>query len=140
MKIINKLIKFLTNNIRYITSFLTVGIFSAVVNFAVFGFFWNIIGLPYQYSVSIAYILSVICHFTGNRNITFKNRGPGITFQIAKYLIMVLTNYLITLTIVHAVVEKLYLSPYIGIILAIGITVWTGFLMSKFWVFQQNPA
>jgi len=137
MNTIKKPYQFLVENRRYIAAFLTVGALSAVVNFCSFSFFWKIVGIPYQYAVSIAYVLSVIFHFTGNRNVTFKSREPNLFLQVSKYLTMVLTNYLITLAIVHFVVEKLHFSPYIGIITSIGTTVWTGYLMSRLWVFRK---
>jgi putative flippase GtrA len=132
-----KLFEFVRENQRSIVAFLSVGAFSAFVNFSVFTLCWKIFNFPYQYAVSIAYVLSVICHFTGNRQITFKSQGTGIFFQVIKYLTMVLTNYLITVTVVHFVVENLHFSPYIGIICAIATTVWTGFFMSKLWVFRR---
>lgn len=122
---------------KSIAAFLTVGALSAVLNFCAFSFLWKIMGIPYQYAVSIAYVLSVIFHFTGNRNVTFKSREPNLLLQVLKYLTMVLTNYLITLSIVHFVVEKLHCSPYIGIIASIGTTVWAGYLMSRLWVFRK---
>jgi putative flippase GtrA len=137
MNIAKQLYHFIHTNKKFIAAFLTVGALSAVVNFCSFSFFWKVLGLPYQYAVSIAYVLSVIFHFTGNRNVTFKSRESNLALQVLKYLTMVFTNYLITLTIVHFVVEKLHFSPYIGIIASISTTVWTGYLMSRLWVFRN---
>ncbi len=135
-----KLYNFIITNKRSVLAFLSVGALAAFVNFSIFALCWRIIGVSYQYAVSIAYIISVVCHFTGNRQITFKSYDPDIFYQVLKYLTMVLTNYLITLMIVHFVVENLHFSPYIGIMCAIGTTVWIGYFMSKLGDFRRIAA
>lgn len=123
-----------------IALFLSVGALSALVYFLSFTLFWKLFGWNYKISISFAYFLSVVTHFTGNRNLTFKSYGVSIPLQVAKYLLMVATNYAITLIVAHIVVEILKLSPYISIVCSIGATVSTGYLMSRFWVFKKLTA
>lgn len=136
MKIIHSLYDFIFTNKRSIFFFLTIGVLTAVIYFGLFTLFWKFTGFSYQYAVSVAYVLSVIVHFTANRNITFKSQDTNIFTQLKKYLVMVLINYAITLIIVRFTVESLNLSPYIGIFLAIGTTVSSGYLMSRYWIFH----
>lgn len=51
---------------------------------------------------------------------------------------MAFINYLITILIVEFSVKLLLLSPYFGVVIAVGVTVVSGYLMLKFWVFQIN--
>ncbi|EKD75548.1 MAG: hypothetical protein ACD_44C00102G0003 [uncultured bacterium] len=129
------IITFIKKNKITLLTFLTVGALSAGVYFLSFSICWKLLRLSYPYAISIAYVLSVLFHFTANRNITFKSYGTNILPQTLKYLTMVIMNYGITLLIVNIAVEILHLSPYIGIVCAIGATVGSGYLMSRLWVF-----
>jgi putative flippase GtrA len=130
--------RFITHNKKSILLFLTVGSLSAIVNLGSFTVLWKYMGVNYQVAVSVAYVLSVIFHFTANRNITFKSHRSHYLKQVPRYLTMILVNYLITLAVTHFVVEILHLTPYIGIIMAIGITVNTSYFMSRYWVFHTT--
>lgn len=118
-------------------SFLTVGAIAAVVNIGSFFFLFQFTSLNYEVSISISYILSVIFHFTANRRFTFKRHDVHFYHQLPKYLCMVLFNYIITLGVMYFIVEVTQLSPYVGNVAAIGMTVMTGYAMSRYWVFTQ---
>lgn len=127
--------KQMVRNKKIFLLFLSVGLGSTIVNFSVFGFLWNYVKISYQYAVSISYFLSVLFHFTANRNITFKGNDDIIVTLLIKYIVMVFATYLITLSIMHTVVEFLLLSPYAGLCLSIPVgTIFTYFL-AKWWVF-----
>jgi len=136
--ILRLLLHHLAKHKASILVFLGVGTFSAVVNLLSFGFFWHYAHLNYQVSVSIAYVLSVLVHFILNRYVTFGDYSTTFLPQIQRYLIMLATNYLITLLIVQLVVELLHFSPYAGIIGAIGCTVSISYFMSRFWIFNSS--
>ena len=116
--------------------FLAVGATSALVYFLSFSVLWHFIHFTYQIAVSIAYALSVVVHFTANRRITFRAHGHALAAQLTKYFVMVAINYGITLWIMHGIVTNLNLTPYLGIMCSIALTVATGYLMAKFWVFR----
>jgi len=124
-------------DIRSAATFLTVGAIAAVINFSTFSLLFQMAHLNYKVAVSIGYLCSVIFHFTANRRFTFKSQGSDFFRHLSKYIVMISINYLITLAVVHFVVENLSLSPYIGVIAGIGCTVGIGYLMAKFWVFQR---
>ena len=127
--------QFVLSNKISIALFLLVGTLAAVVNFAAFSFLWQIIGCNYQVAVSIAYVLSVAVHFFANRRFTFRRHDLNPWQQMPKYLVMILINYIATMLTVHIVVEELHLSPYLGLVAAIGSTVWIGYVLLRFWVF-----
>jgi putative flippase GtrA len=130
--------KFFNTNKKSILSFLIVGGLSALINLFSFIVLWEVIDINYQLAVSISFVLSVIFHFMANRRFTFNSHGAHFFNHVTKYLVMVALNYTITMIVVHAAVEILQLSPYIGICLAIGTTVCSGYLISRFWVFQPK--
>ena len=119
-------------------SFLFVGLLSAAVNLGSFGILFNFFHLNYQIAISIAFVLAVIVHFTANRQLTFKTHTTQFFPQLQRYSVMLVTNYFITLLVVHFVVEALHFSPYAGIICAIGITVGLNYFISRFWIFQPS--
>ena len=118
--------------------FLCVGTISAIVNIGSFGILYNYFHLHYQISVTIAYFLSVLVHFTANRRFTFKNHTTHFIPQLQRYITMLITNYLITLSVVQIMVEILHFSPYIGIMSAIACTISISYFMSRFWIFHSS--
>ena len=111
---------------------------SALVYFCFFSLLWQMIHMNYKIAVSIAYVMSVVVHFTMNRRLTFRGHGKNLRKHLMKYSVMILINYLITMLVVHMVVEKIHLSPYFGVVAAIGATVMSGYLMAKYWVFKTG--
>lgn len=128
---------FIINNKKSILAFLTVGALAAVINFTTFTILFNVTNLNYEIITSIAYIFSVVFHFTANRSFTFKSRNISMVNQLPKYSGMVLLNYLITLLVMRFTVEVLHLSPYLGNVFAITTTVGICYLLSKYWVFAN---
>lgn len=113
---------------------------SAVAYFLLFSILWQEFHINYKISISIAYIISILVHFTMNRKVTFQHHEKNIHRQLPKYSAMVLINYLITMLVVHIIVIDFNLSPYFGVIFGIGLTVLSGYLMSKYWVFKMETA
>ena len=133
--------KFLIKNLALIdkrsaSTFLTVGFITAVINFSLFTLLFQLMHFDYRIAISIAYICSIIFHFTANRYFTFRSHGANLLQHMSRYLVMVGFNYLVTITIICIVVDHLYFSPYLGVLFAIAGTVWFGYILSKFWVFR----
>lgn len=121
-----------------IFSYLIIGGLSAAINFLVFAFFYNYLGFHYKIAVTISYLIAVVFNFISNRYFTFKSGGRHIVRHFYRYLTMLLLNYTITLVTLHVIVEWLSLSAYLGLLVSIGITAFTGFSLSKFWVFADH--
>lgn len=134
----DKIIDYFKQNIHTISLFLLVGTLTAFVYFALFALFWNGLHIHYNAAVSISYISAVVFHFTANRYVTFKSQHQPLAKQLYRYSLMTLFNYLMTIAIVYFIVERCLLSPYLGILISIGVTVNAGFIMSRYWVFQRS--
>lgn len=116
-----------------------VGAFSAFVYFFSFSVCWNWFSLDYRIAVSIGYVLSVVTHFLMNRSFTFEHKGQdNLLRHMIRYSVMLTINYLLTLLIVNIVVSGLGFSPYIGIATSIALTMGTGYVMSRCWVFKPS--
>lgn len=125
-------------NRRSILFFLFVGTMATAVNFVSFTLLWKLVNLNYQIALSVAYVLSVIVHFVANRGLTFQGHHTHFLRQMPRYLTMLFINYLITLGVTRIVVELMHMTPYLGILLAIGVTVNTSYFMLRYWVFPRG--
>ncbi len=133
----SRLYQYALANKKSIFLFLLVGTLSAAVNFASFTIFWKWIGLNYQVAVSIAYVLSVVVHFVANRKLTFQSDHTHFLLQMPRYLTMIFINYITTMVVTRMVVEVFHLSPYLGILCSIGITINISYLLLRYWVFPR---
>lgn len=115
-----------------------IGAFSALINLLIFALLYDVFHIDYKFAVTISYFAAVLFNFISNRQITFNGSDQHVILHLCKYLIMIALNYLLTLFIVHFVVTKLSLTPYIGVIVSIIVTAFIGFTLSKFWIFKQE--
>lgn len=125
----------LSLDFRTLFIFLIVGALTALIYFTSFAFLWNLNHINYKIAVSISYTLAVVFQFTANFKFTFESDNCCLFKKIMRYLAVILINYFITLGVVHVAVENLLLSPYIGIVFSVGITVVVGYLLARFWIF-----
>jgi putative flippase GtrA len=118
--------------------YLLVGGLTALVYFGGIALATEVIHLHYHLGVSLAYVLAVSFHFLANRKYTFIAADGELRLQFARYLGVLLVNYLITISVVTFFVDGLGLSTYVGAMISIAVTVAIGYLASKFWVFHKR--
>ena len=70
-----------------------------------------------------------------NKFYTFKNNNKFSIKELLKYMSVTFFNYLITLAIVHILVNSFGYSALFGALVAIAVTVGFGYFMSKSWIF-----
>lgn len=117
--------------------FALVGACTAGVFFGLFALFYNTLGIVYYISQTIAFIGSVLFQYLANRLFTFKLHHKIPHSHFVKYLLVLLLNYLVIISITCIAVEYLKYSPYIGILLSVGVTVFLSFGLNRFWVFKK---
>jgi putative flippase GtrA len=135
--------KVFLNPIAYIdkktfSSYVIIGFSTVIIYYTAFVILWRYFDLHYAVALTIAYLISTTFNFNANRSFTFSYHEGKWYFQLMKYLVVALVNYLVSLFVAHIVVEYLLLSPYIGGIVAIGMTVIMGYLLSKFWIYSPG--
>ena len=113
-----------------------VGATTAVIYFAVMWILDSVLGAKYIAAVSVAYIVSTMFHFLANRHFTFGAVQGRKDSQIIRYMFMWVINYLITIAIVGFCVERLLLSPYIGVCVSVVFTMCTGYVLARYWIFK----
>jgi putative flippase GtrA len=73
-----------------------------------------------------------------NRSFTYRHKAGSVAPVTAKYGLMLLVNYGLTLSITTATVEFLRLTPYYGIVFSTFATALSSFLLMKHFVFAQK--
>jgi len=124
---------------RQFLSFLGVGLTTAIIYFSVFALMLDILHIAHRISTSVSYFIAVSFHFSANRFFVFQPGNTIISKSITKYLIVAFLNYVITIVIVEFSVSILDLSPYVGLMASVVMTVMTGFVLLKYWVFHTLP-
>jgi putative flippase GtrA len=115
-----------------------VGAATAAIYFLVLAFHLEGLGADYNLAVSIAYIVSVVFQFIANKHFTFKSETTNVPLQLAKYLVLLLINYLVTILVVRFVVENLGLTAYHGVLASVPLIMVVGYLLSKPWIFKKG--
>lgn len=117
--------------------FAAVGIFSGAVYFICLYLLMEALAVDYRLAVTIAYSLSLICHFFANRQITFRGQSGAVHVHLMRYGVMIILNYLTTMAIVIAMVNYLLISAYVGAVVAIAFNMISNYSLSKYWVFNE---
>jgi len=125
-----------SSHLHAFAKFALVGATTAAIYFFAMWLANTIFGFQYIAAVSLAYFISTVFHFLANKHFTF-SAGHGLYGnQIARYSLLWFVNYLITIVVVGLCVEKLKFSPYIGVCVSVLITMFVGYVLGRYWVFN----
>lgn len=131
-------LNYIVDHRRQLAKFIFVGFLTFGINFGIFHLFYALAQLDYRVSVSLAYVITVVCHFSLHRFFTFDAAAQQFVHNVGKYLGMLGLNYLITLSVAWFVVAVLRLSPYWGVVAATAVTACTSFFVLKYFVFGKS--
>lgn len=124
---------------RSLLLFALAGLASAGAYFATLYVLEYRLGVDYRLAVTAAYTVSVAAHFLLNRHLTFAGTAAGnLRSQLARYPVLVVLNYLISIAVVVACVEWLGLNSAQGVLLSMPVTLAAGYLLARKWVFQSR--
>jgi len=115
-----------------------VGAATFSLNFFLVWLLYGRAGVNYKFAVTGAYVITVMVHFALNRSFTYRQSGGSAVPDTAKYGMMLLVNYLATLSISTLTVEFLLLTPYYGIVFSTFVTAFTSFILMKHFVFTKK--
>lgn len=124
--------------VRRLIRFGTVGAATAVLYFGLLALFLHYWRMDYRFAVTIAYIISVGFHFLSNRRFTFDAQQHSAFVQLARYLILVGLSYVLTISIVAFVVERMKVDVMWAVAAAVAATTVIGFLASRYWIFRTG--
>lgn len=128
-------------NYHQMIKFILIGITTFCINFLSFHFFYSACTLNYKIATSLAYTITVISHFTLNRIFTFEIKGNEHQLShIRKYFLMLIFNYITTITVMWLTVEVIHASPYLGLVASTAATASTSYFVMKYFVFSNRAA
>lgn len=115
--------------------FLLVGGFTAFIQLISLGVALNWLRMDYYFAAGLSYILAVCFHYLANRYYTFRMVGNPNIKELARYLMFVFINFIVTMWVTVFSVEKLHVGPYMGTVFSIMVTVSITFIASRYWIF-----
>jgi putative flippase GtrA len=115
-----------------------VGVITAIIHFSVMWLASSFLKIDYILAVSASYFLSTIFHYSVNRYFTFSAHNRNDHWQFARYMVLWIINYIITIIVVSTTVEYFGLSAYLGVCAGVVITVFPGYFLSRYWVFNTK--
>jgi putative flippase GtrA len=119
-----------------LAKFGSVGFLTFGINFSAFHLFYGSLGIGYIFAATLAYPIAVISHFLLHRFYTFGAKDQSLAGNLSKYLVMLATNYLVTMTVIWIAVEIVGQSPHFGVIASTATAACLNFMMMKYFVFK----
>jgi len=119
---------------RYLIKYLFIGGLTFLIYYFSLYIFFSFLGISYAISIFISYSFSLIFHFYSNKNLTFKSNNL-LQYEIIKYLVVGLINYIVQFSTIYVIYRVLGFNFYLGAIVGTMLTIASGFLLLKNWVF-----
>ena len=134
------LLGYIIQNRIQLLKFGCIGLAIFLLNFLSFQLLFQVFQFDYRIAVSLAFVLSVSMHYLLHRRFTFSAADQQIAQNAGKYVLMLGTNYLITLLVAWLVVEVLRMSPSYIVVIATAVTTLGNFFLMKYFVFKSKEA
>jgi putative flippase GtrA len=138
MPVLSRFIHYWLTNFGELCRFGLVGIATFGVNFLAFSVFFGLLYLDYRVAVSLAYVLTVCCHFLLNKRFTFGATEQKLRHNAPRYVLMLGLNYVITIVACWLTVEIVGASPYFGVVASTAGTALSSFFVMKYFVFGES--
>lgn len=122
-----------------ILMFGVVGTCNTALAFGLFALFWKILALNYLLAITLTYALSATFQFFANRKVTFRSSSGNLGYQLLKYGVVLIINYMVTVSAMYLTVSTLGFSPYIGMFSSTLCSAIVSFILFNFWVFRKTP-
>ena len=122
-------------NVAQPARFVAVGAAGYAVNLVAFAALYAA-GTPYAAASVVAYLVSNVLLYLGNRYFTFRLGHLGFWSAYARYLLVGLLVAALTAVVLAFFVEALGLHPTLGQALALLVVTPVAFILIKRWTFQ----
>ena len=140
MPILPRVLEYCRAHSGEIWRFAIVGIVTFAINFLSFSFFFGVLHADYRIAVSIAYGITVACHFALNKRFTVAAGSQNLGRNAPRYGLMLGLNYVIAIFASWLTVEVVGVSPYYGIIASVAGTSLSSFFVMRYFVFNAPAA
>ena len=89
-------------------------------------------------AATIAYFFAVTFHFVANKLFTFEDRDQRLHRQMARYLLVSLANYLISMVCMKFLTRFSCVPTTFAFCLSVAATMILSYLLLRFWVFSRH--
>jgi putative flippase GtrA len=116
--------------------YLFVGALTYAIYYSSLFLCYTIIGFSMNSSVTFSYVASVIYHFYGWKNFTYRVQDKPTKIQIFRYVIWIILSYMIQIFIVNLMSYFTKINFYYIVIIATIPVTFIGYYLSKRWIFK----
>jgi putative flippase GtrA len=116
--------------------FALVGASGYVVNLVVFALAVHALALDFRVAAVLAFLVAVTNNFVWNRRWTFAARDGHAGFQAARFLVVSLVGFVVSLVVLSVLVDGAELPRVAAQAIAIATATPLGFLGNKLWSFR----
>ena len=131
-KLLKKCIK------KEFVKFFFVGGTSSFVDWGMFYLLSIILTFHYQVSLVIAFLCSLIVHYSLNRKFTFKSKSKRLILQISLFLLVVIIYLVLSMSLMFVCVEIILLHKMISKILITFLLFFVSFTLHKYLTFNKK--
>jgi putative flippase GtrA len=115
-----------------------VGAIGFIVNLGVYTLFVHPIGVDYHIAAVAAWIVAVMNNFVLNRHWTFEARSGRVRFQAARFVVVSLVAFGVSLLLLTLLVEDGGLAKVPAQAIAVAASTPLNFLGNKLWSFRSR--
>lgn len=108
-----------------------VGAASTLLDWGTFYVFTTLLLVHYQFSVSLSFFIGAFIKFFLNKSITFKNKSKKVSKQAILYSVMVITSWVLSLLLMHLLVELVMLAPFTSRMVTTFVILFYGYFYDK---------
>jgi putative flippase GtrA len=135
MPVVSRVFGYCTRHFDELCRFGMVGIVTFGINFLAFSLFFGLMHAGYQVAISLAYLVTVCCHFFLNKIFTFGATAQKLRRNLPRYVAMLGLNYMIAIAASWLTVEVVGASPYWAVVTSTAGTALSSFFVMKYIVF-----
>ena len=129
--------RFLSDDLFRFIKFGLVGVLNTAINWIIF-ILLNSLGLYYIISNIISYSLSTLNSYIWNSKWVFKYNGDNIKETTFKFIILNIIGLILNTCILYILVDILWSSKIIGLIITTGIVMILNYFINKLCVFSRK--
>jgi putative flippase GtrA len=118
--------------------FSVVGFINTAASYLAFFILLEVGHVPYLLSSILAYLLSILISYIGNKYWTFKTSATALHVEFIKFFILNMIGLAINTALMAFLVEIFNVHPLVAQILAMAVVIFYNFFGSKHWVFREN--
>jgi len=133
MKKINYLIK----NRFEIINFGFTGLTSFIINYSIFYYLSQIIGISANTSASCSFWLAAIWHFSLNKVVTFRAKSQKLMSNMIKYSLLLIINYGLTLLSLFIIINYTKINIMFNVYIATISNALCSYFFMKYIVFKK---